>query len=528
MGDSQTARKFSIAGCYVAFLAFACFLLFYHLDNHLLWGDEGETAVLAKNVAQFGVPRTFDGTNYILLHGRRDETRDHVWIWSPWLQEYLAASAFIVLGPTTWAARAPFALIGWCSLVALALIAYKIYRSHWVALASAVLLGTSEVFLLHARQCRYYSISVFAEILLVYGIHQLLAQNRRGIWLAALALVLQFYSNYIMVVANLPGLLVLAWMLRKQGKSAVLGVSAVPGILFVAALPWLVYAHPWGQTSVAGGENYFRKAWEYLMEFHFHFIPLCFLLLPLLGFIPACRDRPTTGPEVPRRWERLLLLWLPLYFVTIVITPGFYLRYLLPLLPVACLLAAAWIFRHVKWRALAALVVAVLALSNAFSLVTACPFREAHTLRFPLVEYGEGLAAPYTDRFADVLDFFKSQAHPGEKVLTFDPDFPLMFYTQLVVIDGHIMGPPEGQLPDWILPNSASGVVAQESVALPEFLRPHYEMITIPVHDSVQAGSVPEPDIYQYRSVPARVPFTIYKLRPAPDPKPTSPTPNTP
>ena len=276
MGDSQTARKFSIAGCYVAFLAFACFLLFYHLDNHLLWGDEGETAVLAKNVAQFGVPRTFDGTNYILLHGRRDETRDHVWIWSPWLQEYLAASAFIVLGPTTWAARAPFALIGWCSLVALALIAYKIYRSHWVALASAVLLGTSEVFLLHARQCRYYSISVFAEILLVYGIHQLLAQNRRGIWLAALALVLQFYSNYIMVVANLPGLLVLAWMLRKQGKSAVLGVSAVPGILFVAALPWLVYAHPWGQTSVAGGENYFRKAWEYLMEFHFHFIPLCF------------------------------------------------------------------------------------------------------------------------------------------------------------------------------------------------------------------------------------------------------------
>lgn len=513
MGDSKTAGNFFIGGSYGLFLAFAFFLLFYHLDNHLLWGDEGETAVLAKNVAQFGVPRTFDGTNYILLHGRRDENRDHVWIWSPWLQEYVAASSFILFGPTTWAARAPFALIGWGSLLALALVAYKIYRSHWVALASVVLLGTSEVFLLHARQCRYYPISVFGEILLVYGIHQLFVQNRRGIWLTAFALVLQFYSNYIIMAANLPGLFVLAWMLRRQGKPAALRVVAVLGILTVAVLPWLVYAHPWGQTSVAGGENYFWKVWEYLVEFHFHFIPLCFLLLPLLGFIPACRDRQTTGPEIPRRWERFLLLWLSLYFVTIVITPGFYLRYLLPLLPVGCLLAAAWIFRYVKWRAPAVLLIAVLALSNAFSLVTAYPFRETHTLRFSLVEYVEGLAAPYADRFADVLDFFKRQAHPGEKVLTFDPDFPLMFYTQLVVINGHIMGPPEGQLPDWILPNSASGVVAQEPVALPDFLRPHYEMITIPVHDSVQAGSVPEPDIYQYHSVPARTPFIIYKLK---------------
>ena len=256
MGDSKTAGKFLIGGGYGLFLAFAFFLLFYHLDNHLLWGDEAETAVLARNVARFGVPRTFDGTNYILLHNLRDENRDHVWVWSPWLQEYLAAGSFILFGPTTWAARAPFALIGWCSLVALALVAYKIYRNHWVALASVVLLGTSEVFLLHARQCRYYPISIFGEILLVYGIHQLFAQNRRGIWFAALALILQFYSNYIVVVANLPALLILAWMLRQQGKAAMLRVAAVLGILLVAALPWLVYAHPWGQGKVLGGEDY--------------------------------------------------------------------------------------------------------------------------------------------------------------------------------------------------------------------------------------------------------------------------------
>jgi 4-amino-4-deoxy-L-arabinose transferase-like glycosyltransferase len=249
------------------------------------------------------------------------------------------------------------------------------------------------------------------------------------------------------------------------------------------------------------------------LEFHFHFIPLCFLLLPFLGFIPACRDRQTTGPDIPRRWERLLLLLLPLYFAVILITPGSYLRYLLPLLPVACLLAAAWIFRYVKWRAAAVLLIAVLALSNAFSLVTAYPFRETHRLRFPLVKYREGLATPYTNRFAEVLDFFGREAHPGDMIMSFDPEFPLRFYTRLMVIDGVLMTPPKGHLPEWILPDSASGVVAHDPVALPDFLKPHYETITLPVHDSFKGDSIPEPDMYQYQSVQTRVPFIIYRLK---------------
>jgi 4-amino-4-deoxy-L-arabinose transferase-like glycosyltransferase len=512
MGISPTTRKTSVAGCYVVVLAFAFFLLFYHLDSHLLWGDEGETAVLARNVARFGVPRTFDGTNYILLHNQRDENRDHVWVWSPWLQEYVAAGSFVLFGPTTWAARVPFALIGWCSLVALALVACKIYRSHWVALASVALLGASEVFLLHARQCRYYSISVLGEILLVYGIHQLFAQNRRGIWFAALALILQFYSNYIVVVANLPALLILAWMLRKQGKPALLRVAAVLGILMVAALPWLVYAHPWGQASAVGYGNYFRKEWLYLMEFHFHFLPLCFPLLPLFGWRLVRSNRQTTGSDVSEHWERLMVLLLASHFAIIPLAPGFYLRYLLPIFPVTCLLAAAWIFRWVKWRTLAVLVIAIQVLSNAFSMVTAYAFRGSHIFRLPLLEYVRGIAAPYTDRFADVVGFFNREARPRQMVLSFDPEFPLRFYTQLAVIDGVLMAPPRGRLPDWILPSSASGVMAQEAVELPDFLKPYYETITIPVHDSSRGGSIPEPDAYQYHSAQTRVPFVIYKL----------------
>jgi hypothetical protein len=283
-------------------------------------------------------------------------------------------------------------------------------------------------------------------------------------------LVLQFYSNYIVVVANLPALLILVWMLRKQGKPALLRVAAVLGILMVAALPWLVYAHPWGQANAVGEGNYFQKAWLYLVEFHFHFIPLCFLLLPLLGWILVRSNRQTTVPDVSKHWERLMLLLLASHFAIIPLAPGFYLRYLLQIFPVMCLLAAAWIFRCVKWRTLAVLVIAVQVLSNALSLVTAYPFRGSHLFRLPLLEYVQGIAVPYADRFADVLDFFKREARPRQMVLSFDPEFPLRFYTQLAVIDGVLMAPPKGRLPDWILPGSASGVVAQEAVALPDFL----------------------------------------------------------
>ena len=80
------------------------------------------------------------------------------------------------------------------------------------------------------------------------------------------------------------------------------------------------------------------------------------------------------------------------------------------------------------------------------------------------MEYVKGLSAPYTNRFADMVDFFGREAHPGDMIMSFDPEFPLRFYTRLAVIDGVLMAPPKGRLPEWILPDSASGVVAQDTV----------------------------------------------------------------
>src|SRR5437870_7400812 len=108
--------NYGLSLAYGAVFAFALFLFFYHLDNRLLWGDEAETALLAKNVLRFGIPKTVDGVNHITELGNfRDENTGHIWTWTPWLQEYVTAASYLVLGGTTWSSRAPFATIAWLS-----------------------------------------------------------------------------------------------------------------------------------------------------------------------------------------------------------------------------------------------------------------------------------------------------------------------------------------------------------------------------------------------------------------------------
>ncbi len=514
-GEAIRIRVIWKACLYLGVSAFVFFLVFCNLDGRLFWGDEAETAVLAKNVLKFGIPKVDDGVNLVTFNGGQlDASAGGIWTWSPWLQEYITAGSFAIFGPTTWAGRAPFALIGWLDVVLLGVVAWKIHRSHRVALASMILMGTSEIFLLHTRQCRYYWISVLGEILFVCGIHQLFTQKRRGIWIAAAALILQFYSNYIIAAANIPALIVLAWMLRTRGKRAVLDVAVIPGVLLAAALPWLVYAHPWVQAHAVGGENIFTKAWYYLREFNFHFLPLCFLLLPLLGWIPVRGGGQKNGLEVVPPWERFALVLLPLYLAVIVMVPGVFLRYLLPLLPVACLLAAGWVFRHVRWRALAFAVLAVQCITNAFPIATAYPFREFHQLRSPLLGYVAGITEPYEDRFTDVLKFLNEQSHPSETILTWDPELPIVFYTQLKVIDARFTGTAAmSRLPDWILPESASSVLKVMPVTLPDYCESHYAPIALDVHDSARGDNYPEPDYHRGQSTPKRAAFVIYKLK---------------
>lgn len=525
---------------YIALFVGAFLLLFCNLDGRLFWGDEAETATLARNVLRFGIPRTFDGANRLSLYGAGFDANAHdVWTWSPWLQQYIAAAGFYMFGPTTWAGRVLFALVAWGSLGLLALVAWRIYRDHRVAIAASLLVATSDVFLLHARQCRYYSVSVLGEILFIYGIYQLLAGKRAGTWTLSLALVLQFYSNYIVAAANLPLLAPLAWTLCKKQKPMAFRVVLSVVLLCVCAIPWVLYAHSWRQSGALTHQNLAWKAWYYLSEFNFHLMPWSFLLLPAAGVLVRRRlartnkatvgreleaatktgacpvNKPGTSAESPetiRPFEIHLSLLLPLYILVILAPPGTFIRYLLPLLPVACLLGAAWVFRYVRRMSLAMGLVGVQCACNLFAIAPFYPLKGEHTFRWPFIEYVTHFTRPYTDRCADVVGFLNQAAKPGQTVAVSDPEFPLKFYTPLRVLDARFETITQ-PLPEWILSESASGVVNQHPLELPQVLAPFYEPITIQVHASPRRASIPEPDTWQYETTTNKAPFIIYRKK---------------
>jgi hypothetical protein len=491
------------------------FLAFCNLDGRLFWSDEAENAVLARNIVKFGVPKLDDEVNHISLHGDKFDARDGVWTWSPWLPEYVTAASFAVFGETTWAGRAPFALIGWLTVAVLGAATWKIYRSHRIALAAMLMLGTSEVFLLHIRQCRYYSITVFAEVLLLYGIYQILAKNKTGPWLILAGLTLQFYCNYTIAAANVPLLLVLGWKLFRQKKTSALPLLGSLSIFFLVAVPWLLFSEVWRQSAAEPHDPWTKTLWFYLEQFQFYFFPWCIVLLPAYGWLmkrlskPA--DRPAT-PAVQRDFEWCLFLLPFLYIPVLLVMPGGYLRYLLPVLPAVCVLAAVWLFQYVRWTAVAVGFLIIQCVSNVFSVATD-PFAKQIPLRSPPADFVFGALQPYQDRFTDVLNFFQKQAKPGDELVSSNPEFPLMFYTRLKIIDARISSSPFQPLPDWILPESLSDVFFFPPVPLPDSLKPYYKTITLAVHDSPRVDEMPEPGFYQSQTARTMAQFVIYERK---------------
>ncbi|HEV3243938.1 MAG TPA: glycosyltransferase family 39 protein [Chthoniobacterales bacterium] len=501
-------RKNGIILLYSLLFTFCLFLLFCRLDAHLLWGDEAETALLAKNTARFGIPKTTDLVNHITVLGNlRDENAAHVWTWAPWLQEYLVAGMYLLFGATTWTSRAVFAGIGWLSVVLVAHVSYRIYRDHRVALGSAFLLTTSEIFLLQSRQCRYYSVTVFAEILLVYGAFELLKNRKQAICLLSVALILQFYTNFIVAAANLPLLIALSWFNRRQ-KQTLVKLAITIALFLTAVLPWVVYARTWRQSQELIHEDLLTKALYYCTEWHFHFVPWILLLLPVVGF---CTKVKLPGPTTPiRPFEQSLSILIIGYFV-ILLLPRSELRYLLPLLPIGCLLVSRWLFRYLPSPILAAAIIVLQGGTNLIAVATTFGLNREHAYRAPLFEFIGGLNQDYTDRFTDLREFFSKEAQSGQTVWVADPEFPLIFYNGLKIIDGRLRTPDS--LPDWILPQSASGLVEGRPLEIPESVKQYYELMVIQVHDSSRLDSVPEPDVYQYITTTKRGDFVIYRKR---------------
>jgi hypothetical protein len=80
------------------------------------------------------------------------------------------------------------------------------------------------------------------------------------------------------------------------------------------------------------------------------------------------------------------------------------------------------------------------------------------------------------------------------------------------VIDARLNTPEE--LPNWILPQSASGLIEEEPLQIPDSIKGDYDPVFLTVHDSDRLANIPEPDVYQYRTAQKVTQFVIYRRSP--------------
>ena len=515
------------AAAYAVLAALAVFGLFANLDDRLLWADEAETALLASNITEFGWPLADDGKNDLGRTRPGSRSEHALWIWSPWLDEYVAAGSFLVLGRSTLSARLPFAAIALLSVLLLARIAWRASRSHEFVATALLLYVTCVPMLLHARQARYYAILLFAQLWLLYGVQRAMRSTwpRSSLHVAG-ALSAIFYCNYIVLPGNVIGLGVAALLLRKR-HPALLRSVGVGGIAALAlALPWLVYARPGGQAALLGVAKLPSHLVYYLGEIHYHIVSLGLLALPLLG-LAIERWWPGAAARVPaearRLWEKQAGRDLRVVIVSLAgaqllflgFAPDRFFRYLTPMIPLLLLLLAYLLMRFVPWRSLRLVVLGVLVASNLMSTAMALPFPKQHRTAFSYPTFLRSISNSYEDRLEAVLDRFGADFAPEHSAFVDDHELPLIFYTDMRIVEARraerIWRESSDQHPDWVFPSAPSALLDRHELRFRP--GPSYEPLSVEVPRSRRGGSRPHPDVYEFFTAEERERFELYRKR---------------
>jgi hypothetical protein len=446
-------------------VAVAAFLLFFHLGQRPFWQDEAETACLARNVLATGLPHACDGRNVVSQEEARefDPGDGCLWRWSPWIQIYLQAAGFLLGGQTTAAARAPFAL---AALLAV-FWTYWLVRRHfgdrtWAVLA-ATLLTCCVPYLLIGRQARYYAVGT---LLVLWTLDAFLRdwRTRWGPWLATLAcMVLLFHANYLLFLSFAPTAMVAAFLVYPERMAykrlgllalATTGLAVIPGVALYRI----------GRQS---GMFDILLVPENLM---LYFADLSMFLIPL----PVAAALVWRWRRFGTRWERpadpgerfalfcAVLIVLSLAFLGLV--PQRFFRYIAHLIPL-CVIILAFCLRRL-WRfsrTSAVLLFFLLAFTNWLAVypmerlkIVNRPwehdFRLLTSCNFPLRLYLTELFCGYPDVNAALVEFFQTQARPGQTVLAEYGDLVLQFYLPGLRVLGGLQGPvAAGEKPDWVL-----------------------------------------------------------------------------
>lgn len=209
--------------------------IFANLGTDYLWEDEGDTAALAVNILKFGVPKAWDGYAFLDSdHGAR-LNRNLVMVTHPWVQYYLAAGSFLIFGQNTFAARFPFAVASWLSVLGVYFFLWRVTRNRLAAFSAAALLTLSVQFLLYARQCRYCALNLLLVVWLFAAFFKMKSARACVSFVLAAAFLFHTHPYGIAPAAALCGLSLFYRPFVEQRRWVWFAAPAIA----LLTLPWL-------------------------------------------------------------------------------------------------------------------------------------------------------------------------------------------------------------------------------------------------------------------------------------------------
>ena len=512
-------------------LALGAFLLLFHLDHRPFWQDEAETAVLAKHVLQYGVPRAYDGVNII-----SQEAGARIW---PQLFMALVALAANLCGRGGVSPRRshhlrrppPFALLGLgCIFLVYHLVRHNFGDRAW-ALMAAALLACSVPFLLYARQCRYYSLGAFLTLVSLYAFREKWQSKTfpaspsvslfGTVVLCELSPFLQFCRRRFIG----GGLLYYAEMPLARSLTLILAVVVI-------ILPGLFFFRINQQAAMVSLEAILANLQTYLGNFFQFMFPLPLALY--LGWRWGRLLWTRTGLAAAPQEKFIFFLSLVVLGNILLLTPAPQgeMRYLIHLYPL-CAIIMGWIVCQAwRYQKFSGVLLAVLLLGTNWLNILPMdwlrlmnrPFHNDHYMltypNIPLKLYLAELSSPYPDVNQSLIQFFQTHARPGDTILTTYGDLPLMFYTSCQVLgglQGHIplTRPPQWLVLRWYPRWNRDHDLNESEVLIRQLLANSrdYQRVVLPGEDEI-FGNQPDPFFHHFLPpVESLSPITIYEKK---------------
>ncbi len=426
-----------------AVVAIASAFLLVNLGDHYLWQDEAETALVGKTILSRGVPVGTDGRNAFSQEMAGDQKKNDPWRLHPWLQFYLVAGSFALLGADTFTARLPFALLGIGVVIATYLLTRELFGNRWTALNAAALLTASVPFLLLSRQCRYFSaIALFVMLGLWVYWRYLKSPGKSGLGLiASSTLIFHTFYPYFFLFSG--SLIAHAALFRPDRLKSLLRALAVSALI---NLPWFLWfrATPGIRQSLLQPASIAERFLFFLGEIDEFVFPAW---LPAVAVILAAtyyfrkrmagvKRKEALTTLLPHASETSLLVTMALVAVLFFSVPSYtYFRYLIPVIPILTILAA-------------------LIITSAFRIHSAFGLSLLVIMIWiqPLDRFVYELTNSYRGPIRGIVEYLQKHGSDRDTVLVTYEDLPLKFYTGLRIMGGLTGESLDGAAEaDWII-----------------------------------------------------------------------------